>query len=102
MTHEAQHLDARSLLKAAGVLGGGLVLVLGLCLVLWRDWVERPSPVAPRPAEPALQATPSSDRASFSRQQADADRYGWVDKPRGVARVPVKRAMEIMAQERGP
>jgi hypothetical protein len=33
------------------------------------------------------------------KQRADLDRWGWVDREAGVARIPIDRAMDIVARE---
>lgn len=58
--------------------------------------VERPMPPAPR-----LQTYPFDDIKALRKQEAQLiDHYGWVDKNAGTVRIPVTRAMELLA-ERG-
>jgi hypothetical protein len=53
------------------------------------------------PPSPRLQVTPVLDLAAFrGRENQVLDTYGWVDKERGVARIPVEEAMRLVA-ERG-
>ena len=65
-----------------------------------------PLPVAeanqPRPRpRAALQADPTADMTKFAKEEEAALRsYAWVDRAGGVARIPVDRALEIVA-ERG-
>lgn len=71
----------------------------------------RPSPVEaeqPRTAEQRLPPEPRLEidpRASLARLRAAEDErltsYGWVDKPAGVVRIPVERAMELMVEREG-
>jgi hypothetical protein len=50
---------------------------------------------------PRLQANPVKDLADFEREQArQASGYAWVDPTRGLVRIPVDRAIEIVV-ERG-
>jgi hypothetical protein len=52
-------------------------------------------------AGPLLEENPVSDFAAFRAQEDRAlSTYGWVDKGRGVARIPVQEAMRLLA-ERG-
>jgi hypothetical protein len=37
--------------------------------------------------------------AYLSSQKLILETYGWVDRPRGTARVPIHRAMEILSHE---
>ena len=58
--------------------------------------VERPMPPAPR-----LQTYPFDDIKALRREDAQqVDHYGWVDKNAGTVRIPVSRAIELLA-ERG-
>jgi hypothetical protein len=58
--------------------------------------VERPRPPAPR-----LQTYPFDDVKAFRKQEAELlEHYTWVDKNAGTVRIPVSRAMELLA-ERG-
>ncbi|HMI82719.1 MAG TPA: hypothetical protein VK550_01435 [Polyangiaceae bacterium] len=65
-----------------------------------------PSPLAearadPIPPGPRLQSAPPRDMDELRAQDRDAlTTYGWVDQAGGVARIPVERAMSILA-ERG-
>ena len=51
---------------------------------------------------PALQADPSVELAEVRRrEEALLGSYGWVDPENGVVRIPIERAMALLA-ERGP
>lgn len=42
----------------------------------------------------------SARGASLRRQQlAELEHYGWVDRSRGIAKIPIERAIELRAQE---
>jgi len=46
-----------------------------------------------------LQANPAVDMQRFREQeQRKVSTYGWVDERRGIVRIPVERAMEMVAQ----
>jgi hypothetical protein len=64
------------------------------------DWdIHTPLTVPPKafPA-PQLQTDDAADLKDFkARQRAQLDAYGWVDRDRGVIRIPVDRAMGIVA-----
>ncbi|MEX2299965.1 MAG: hypothetical protein WD733_03450 [Bryobacterales bacterium] len=50
---------------------------------------------------PQLQPNPTLDLGDLRRQEeAQLNGYGWVDQPAGLVRIPVERAIELMA-ERG-
>lgn len=53
----------------------------------------------PMPPEPRLQASPTRDLRSLRMQEDSVlGKYAWIDKSKGVAALPIERAMEIIAQ----
>jgi hypothetical protein len=59
-----------------------------------------PNPATPtHPSPPRLEVATGGDLAA-TRRQADQrlTGYGWVDRDKGVARIPLDRAMAITAQ----
>ena len=60
----------------------------------------RPVSPAPPPA-PRLQSDPAGELAQHRALEARrTEEYAWIDRPAGVVRVPVERAMELLL-ERG-
>ena len=54
-----------------------------------------------QPPEPRLQLSPARDyQAQKQRELEILNSYGWVDREKGTARIPIDRAMEILV-ERG-
>lgn len=52
---------------------------------------------------PALESDPQAALAAFqTREKARIQNYAWVDRNTGVARIPVSRAMEILAAQGWP
>jgi hypothetical protein len=48
---------------------------------------------------PKLQVSPAVDLAKFRTEEAAAlDNYGWVDKDKGIVRIPIDRAMDLVLQ----
>ena len=105
-------LDLRSIVGfSLGVIG---VTLLATAIMWWmavtfkhneeaRD--RAPSPLAearidPIPPGPRLQPTPPRDMQELrARDQEALHTYGWVDRNQGVARIPIDRAIEIMAEK---
>ncbi|GAA4334360.1 hypothetical protein GCM10023144_26560 [Pigmentiphaga soli] len=53
-------------------------------------------------AEPALEAHPQQALADYLREKARlTDRYGWLDRRAGIARIPVDEAMRALAERAG-
>ena len=51
------------------------------------------------PPEPRLQTSPVKDLlALHAAEDAVLDSYGWVDRKAGIVRIPIGRAMELLAQ----
>jgi hypothetical protein len=51
------------------------------------------------PPEPRLQPAPVLDlRALRADERARLDTYGWVDRKAGVVRIPIDRAIDILAR----
>jgi hypothetical protein len=110
---EHSDVDASSLLKY------GFVLVVATALVvvlLWRLYFvfvaqeasrQPPPPVMKVDAEamsvppPNLQTLPNLDLQAFrAREDSVLHSYGWIDKDKGIVRIPIDEAMRILT-ERG-
>ncbi len=91
----------------------GLVIVVGIVL-LAMSWMfatlagfqPKPSPTASLwaeaervPPQPRLQVVPARDlQTARSDEDTVLNSYGWVDPEAGVVRIPIKRAIEVLAQ----
>ncbi|HZO23861.1 MAG TPA: SCO family protein [Steroidobacteraceae bacterium] len=98
--HESYEVFAGRLHWLAALLVGSLVGIVWLMYVLSKTWLG-PPPEAPRGAAiptPRLQPNPHIDLAhERSREQALLERYQWVDRQAGIARIPIERAMQLLA-----
>jgi hypothetical protein len=66
-----------------------------------RDPMESPLAVDQIPPAPRLEANPGAALSEFRAREDDTlTTYGWVDRRRGVVRLPIDRAIELLA-ERG-
>jgi len=108
--YETSDASIRSIAKF-GV--GLLVLMLFAMAVMWlmfRYLAARPEPdtgappspmlaAQEAPPAPRLQVTPRTDLESLrSAEQAVLNSYGWVNREAGVVRIPISRAIELLAQ----
>jgi hypothetical protein len=106
--YERSDISAR-----AAIIGVGGVLALaaiggvsawGLLAALGKD----ASPTAPMNPHftapgPRLQSAPRLDRAVIERRaQLRLESYGWVDRPAGLAHIPIDRAMTLQAERGWP
>jgi hypothetical protein len=110
--HEHSDVDVRGILMFVAGLGLTCVVSFWLMVMLFNYYSGRAlasDPPAPAltavtreaPPEPRLQTTPAPDLAAFrAGEDAKLHGYAWVDKPTGVVRIPIERAMELIV-ERG-
>lgn len=104
-----------------GKLRGGAVLAalgiaasIGATLLFLRADADRahdaargaPAPSAVTPAqagtvETSLILATERGLALRAAQRGELDRWGWVDRDAGIARIPIERAMDMMAADGG-
>src|SRR5260221_5213626 len=112
--HEHADIRARPIVLAGIGLALVLVLVTGLMLGFYDALATRaarlsppPNPLAaaagPRlPPEPRLQVHPVRDLRELREAENNLlDHYGWVDQPAGVVRIPIARAIDLLAARAG-
>jgi hypothetical protein len=103
-------LDFRGILVFVGGLVAVTLVVMSLMwgvAVLFKSSLARKDPAPPAlvearearvPPGPNLQPNPSANLAAFrAAEEAELATWAWVDRKKGVARVPVERALEIVA-----
>ncbi len=57
-------------------------------------------PLPPFPPQPRLQEDPAADLEQFrARENAELNSYRWVDRARGIASIPIARAIQIVARQ---
>jgi hypothetical protein len=108
--HEASDASVKVLFLAfAGLfvlLALTFVAMAGLFVMLDRRAAEADRPyrrarpaVNYRPSGPLLQTNPVADlQRMLARERQLMESYGWVNKPSGIVRIPVERAMDLIAQ----
>ena len=108
--HEVSDANTRAIV----MVGVGLVIVLLVVFVAVTALVApyaagpaaltappglSPLPTPRLPPEPRLQAEPGQELRQYRSQQEQLlHSYGWVDRSAGVVRIPVERAIELLAQ----
>lgn len=104
--HEDRDVNA----WAVGKFAIGLVLLCILCLGVLVGFFKylqtRLGPASPPaidarhlPPEPRLQDTPVLDlKAMRDAEDKILTSYGWVDKSKGVVRIPIDKAIDLLAQ----
>jgi hypothetical protein len=88
----------------------GLAVVLAGATWVFKTFIKRDEkeqvvrsevqPVQVGTREPQLQVSPQQENQEYLAEQRQAlSKYGWVDQARGIAHIPIDRAMDIVAQE---
>jgi hypothetical protein len=103
--HEPSRIAVQRVLGVGAVLAVGVIVtVIAVCLVLQ----HRLEPARARfnaasaviPPAPRLQPRPAADLAELRAQkQALLEGWGWTDRTRQFARIPIERAMAIYARQ---
>ena len=111
--HEHADIRARPIVFAGIGLALVLVLVTGLMLGFYDALATRaarlsppPNPLAAAapqlPPEPRLQVHPVRDLRELREAENNLlDHYGWVDQQAGVVRIPIARAIDLLAARAG-
>jgi hypothetical protein len=108
--HEVSDVNVR----AIAVAGVGLLVVLAIVFLavtaLEAPYTQGPAslaelpgltplPTPELPPAPRLEAEPGEDLGRYRAQQEQRLRgYGWVDRSGGVVRIPIDRAIDLLAQ----
>ncbi|HSR66416.1 MAG TPA: hypothetical protein VLU25_00615 [Acidobacteriota bacterium] len=109
--HERSDTPLRPLMIFGGAL---LAVTVAAMLAMWGlfhylqdktvDTYPQPSPLAEtfeRPAAPLLQADPPRELEMLRRQEdAILKTYGWVDTVNNVVRIPIERAIQVVAEKK--
>lgn len=111
--HESTEIAAKSIVLFALAL-----VVLGVAVQFSLGWVmgrfarQESKIAASRPplfsaavdySGPHLQGDPAADRIRTQKQQLEQlSSYGWVDRKAKIARIPIDRAMDLLAESSAP
>lgn len=88
----------RILVAVGGYLG---FVIVGMIAMFFYAKADAPDAFKPpserRFPQPSLQTSPEQDLAELLlKQRQPLSQYEWIDKTKGLARIPVDRAMEIV------
>jgi hypothetical protein len=110
--HESGNPPTAGIFLSAGLVIALIVISLGGALALLARWTRHQpldpagkflvapdlKPLARFPA-PQLEIDPHLGLLALrAREDAELNQYGWVDRTNGVVRIPIRRAMELIAQ----
>lgn len=99
---ETRDVRPRALLLFAGGLVIFLLVSLAALYFLFKPEALWPRPGAERTdsgASPALSTSPYQDLAAIRRdEEAELEKLAWVDRAKGISRIPIEEAMKLIAQ----
>ncbi len=111
--HETRDIDARRLGLLSAVLAALVVVAMAAMFWVFNHFAAREAARQPAgatmaarsevrfPPEPRLQVSARDDlRRLRAEEDAILGGYGWSDREKGLVRIPIERAMEIVV-ERG-
>ena len=107
--HELSDLSPKNIAIFAASLAATIIVVLCICYLLFQHYYTAstqtevsPSPLSylrePTP-EPRLLVVPGQElKAMRAEEDAWLNSYAWVDREKGIVRIPIQRAIDILAQ----
>jgi hypothetical protein len=107
--HEESDVDVWAVGRFVVAMVAVLAIALGLLFGLFRYFEAATGGVKPAawervnpgklPPEPRLEETPVEDLRKFREaEERQLNGYGWIDRENGVVRIPIARAMDLLAQ----
>ena len=107
--HELTDLSPKNIAIFAVSLAGVVLLVLWICYLLFQHFytVSAKTEVPPSPLsytreptpEPHLLVVPGQElKAMWAAEDAMLNSYDWVDREKGIVRIPIQRAIDLLAQ----
>jgi hypothetical protein len=102
--HEERDVNAWAVGKFAIALTLACILSLALLFGLFRYFLSleggKSIDNVKAPPAPQLQTTPAKDlRAIRAAEDQLLNNYGWVDQQKGIVRLPIDRAIDLLAQK---
>lgn len=111
--HEGRDVEPRAIARLGALLvavtvGAMLILIAFFDALEWASAGADPEP-APmafepdrQPPQPRLQRLPTRELETLrAEERAVLESYGWVDRDEGIVRIPIERAMELIAERAG-
>jgi hypothetical protein len=105
--HEPDQPRLKGVLLGAASIIAGVIVAIVVALVLVHglgedETAEKPREPPPIVAGPRLQPAPEKDFPAFHQEKGRLlDQYAWVDRQRGIVRIPIRRAMALLVEQQG-
>jgi hypothetical protein len=99
--YERSDASPRLIAALAAGIAATLLAVPALLMLVYPGAVHRGTAAAagtPLPPAPRLQVDPAADLAALrAAESARLASYAWIDREHGIARIPIARAMALLA-----
>lgn len=98
--HESYAVAASRLHWIALIMLLSLTAVVAAMYLLFKLWLSNAPAIAQAqlPPAPRLQPHPAADLAAqLAREQRQLDSYAWTDRTHAAARIPIDRAIQLLA-----
>lgn len=99
--HEHAAFASRRILYVGAALLASLSLIAGAMLLTFRQphSAQRNAAISETAPQPRLQDEPAGDLAAYdAEKRALLTNYRWIDRNQRTVRIPIDRAMDIVAQ----
>ena len=97
-------MNTRAVMLSGAAIAGGVVLAAATVFLLLHWWDIAPGSARAEMREPqpggsaGLRTAPQQDLAAYEAgKQRQLHGFGWVDPQRGIARIPIEQAMDLLA-----
>ena len=108
--HELSDLNPKRIALFGAGLAGIIVAVLLVSYALFHYFYIAESRARPRPSplsfsaepapEPRLSVDPGAELSAMRTEEDQAlKNYGWIDREKGIVRIPIDRAIAVLAQK---
>jgi len=96
--HETSDAEPRLIASLAAGLAA-FIFLAPLALQAMNPVIERPALLSQRPPAPRLQIDAAADLAELQQdEQSQRNAIGWIDRDQNIVRVPIARAMQLIAR----
>jgi hypothetical protein len=111
--HELRDLNPKYIALFGAGLAAIIIAVLTAAYALFHYYYAGESRARPRPSplsyneepvpEPRLEVNPGAELKTMKAEEDETlNSYGWIDRDQGIVRIPIDRAIAILAQKGKP
>ena len=103
MQHEPDRPRLTALMLGAGAVLVTIAIAAGVAsLISARPGSRATHPASAVAEQPRLEVAPAQDIAAYRAEKEHLlHTYAWVDRPQGIVRIPIERAMALLVEQQG-